>query len=44
MNIESAKSETQTKFIDIRSDTVTQPTLAMRESMLYSKVGDDVFK
>jgi threonine aldolase len=29
-------------MIDLRSDTVTQPTPAMREAMLNAKVGDDV--
>jgi threonine aldolase len=31
------------KTIDLRSDTVTRPTAAMREAMLASPVGDDVF-
>lgn len=30
-------------MIDLRSDTVTHPTLAMREAMARAKVGDDVF-
>lgn len=30
-------------FIDLRSDTVTQPTPAMREAMARAEVGDDVF-
>ncbi len=30
-------------FIDLRSDTVTQPTAAMREAMANATVGDDVF-
>lgn len=29
--------------IDLRSDTVTKPTRAMREAMLNAEVGDDVF-
>jgi threonine aldolase len=29
--------------IDLRSDTVTRPTAAMREAMLRAPVGDDVF-
>ena len=29
--------------IDLRSDTVTTPTLAMREAMLRAPVGDDVY-
>jgi len=30
-------------IIDLRSDTVTRPTRAMREAMLTAEVGDDVF-
>ena len=30
-------------IIDLRSDTVTQPTAAMREAMLQAEVGDDVY-
>ncbi|WP_160669930.1 low-specificity L-threonine aldolase [Clostridium sp. C8-1-8] len=30
-------------FIDLRSDTVTQPTEAMREAMFKAMVGDDVY-
>jgi threonine aldolase len=30
-------------MIDLRSDTVTQPTAAMREAMLHAPLGDDVF-
>ncbi|MEY3286382.1 MAG: hypothetical protein RL500_1112 [Pseudomonadota bacterium] len=30
-------------MIDLRSDTVTRPTAAMREAMLRAEVGDDVF-
>jgi threonine aldolase len=30
------------KTIDLRSDTVTQPTPAMREAMLHAPLGDDV--
>ena len=29
--------------IDLRSDTVTQPTPAMREAMANAPVGDDVY-
>jgi threonine aldolase len=32
-----------TEFIDLRSDTVTRPTKAMREMMASAEVGDDVF-
>lgn len=31
------------KSIDLRSDTITRPTLAMREAMANASVGDDVF-
>ena len=31
------------KFLDLRSDTVTQPTTAMREAMYHAEVGDDVY-
>lgn len=31
------------KTVDLRSDTVTQPTPAMREAMLAAPLGDDVF-
>jgi len=30
-------------WIDLRSDTVTRPTVAMREAMLRADVGDDVY-
>jgi len=29
--------------IDLRSDTVTQPTPEMREAMAHAEVGDDVY-
>jgi threonine aldolase len=32
-----------TKHIDLRSDTVTKPSPAMREAMANAEVGDDVF-
>ncbi len=31
------------KFIDLRSDTVTLPTAAMRQAMAAAEVGDDVY-
>lgn len=34
--------ETSLRTIDLRSDTVTQPTPAMREAMARAEVGDDV--
>src|SRR5258706_16008734 len=30
-------------IIDLRSDTVTKPTAAMREAMYRAEVGDDVY-
>ncbi len=33
----------QKKVIDLRSDTVTKPTAAMRKAMAEAEVGDDVF-
>ncbi|MDP3130735.1 MAG: low-specificity L-threonine aldolase [Bacillota bacterium] len=32
------------KYIDLRSDTVTQPTQEMRDAMYCAEVGDDVFQ
>jgi threonine aldolase len=32
------------KYVDLRSDTVTQPTPEMREAMAEAEVGDDVFR
>ena len=34
---------TDMNWIDLRSDTVTQPTAAMRRAMAEAEVGDDVF-
>jgi threonine aldolase len=31
------------EFVDLRSDTVTQPTPEMREAMVRAEVGDDVY-
>ena len=31
------------EFVDLRSDTVTHPTPAMREAMAKAQVGDDVY-
>jgi len=36
-------SDNRMHWIDLRSDTVTQPTPAMREAMLRAEVGDDVY-
>lgn len=32
------------RYIDLRSDTVTQPTAAMRQAMAAAEVGDDVYR
>lgn len=34
---------TKNKIIDLRSDTVTRPSDAMRKAMAYAEVGDDVY-
>ena len=34
---------TSSNLIDLRSDTVTRPTTAMRDAMMAAPVGDDVF-
>ncbi len=31
------------KIVDLRSDTVTVPTLEMRQAMYQAEVGDDVY-
>jgi threonine aldolase len=36
-------SLTESRIVDLRSDTVTKPTPAMREAMARAEVGDDVF-
>jgi len=35
---------THSRIVDLRSDTVTHPTPAMREAMARAEVGDDVFR
>src|SRR6266851_10010851 len=41
---EASPSDIDTALsLDFRSDTITQPTLAMREAMRTAEVGDDVF-
>ena len=36
-------SHSENSIVDLRSDTVTQPTAAMRAAMLAAPLGDDVF-
>ena len=38
-----ADAAASNRVVDLRSDTVTQPTPAMREAMAKAEVGDDVF-
>lgn len=42
-NPETSNERMHLKIIDLRSDTVTQPTAAMREAMAAAEVGDDVY-
>ncbi len=37
------KSDSSARPVDLRSDTVTHPTAAMRKAMYEAEVGDDVF-
>lgn len=39
----TAVAEVSTDWIDLRSDTVTRPTAAMRAAMQAAEVGDDVY-
>ena len=39
----AAESNGHLPYIDLRSDTVTRPTQAMRQAMLTAEVGDDVY-
>lgn len=43
VGIEPGQASTPPRWIDLRSDTVTRPTPAMREAMARAEVGDDVF-
>jgi threonine aldolase len=40
----SGPSGAATRIVDLRSDTVTQPSEAMREAMARAPVGDDVYQ
>lgn len=33
----------QVRVVDLRSDTLTKPSLAMKQAMFDAEVGDDVF-
>ncbi len=39
----TTNQDSERALIDLRSDTVTKPTQAMREAMFEAEVGDDVF-
>src|SRR4051794_1711294 len=39
----SARLRPMAGLVDLRSDTVTRPTPAMRRAMAYADVGDDVY-
>jgi threonine aldolase len=43
MNYQDAALHNKPAFIDLRSDTVTKPTAAMRQAMATAEVGDDVY-
>ena len=43
MNYQDAALHNKPAFIDLRSDTVTKPTTAMRQAMATAEVGDDVY-
>ena len=42
-SVKADGSETDVHVVDMRSDTVTTPTEAMRAAMAAADVGDDVF-
>src|SRR5207237_10350129 len=43
MTIYDMTTHQQNGYIDLRSDTVTQPTPAMRKAMNEAELGDDVY-
>ena len=43
MNYQDVALHNKPAFIDLRSDTVTKPTAAMRHAMATADVGDDVY-
>ncbi len=43
MPTETAPASSAVALIDLRSDTVTRPTAAMREAMSSAEIGDDVY-
>ncbi|MGH9795832.1 MAG: beta-eliminating lyase-related protein, partial [Candidatus Acidiferrales bacterium] len=43
MNRTSSPRSQESAVVDLRSDTVTKPTAAMRRAMAEADVGDDVY-
>ena len=43
MYTSSAENKSSTDIVDLRSDTVTRPSAAMRRAMAEAEVGDDVY-
>ncbi|OGA49661.1 MAG: hypothetical protein A3G24_07435 [Betaproteobacteria bacterium RIFCSPLOWO2_12_FULL_62_13] len=43
MNAEKVSTADRLDVVDLRSDTVTKPTLEMRAAMMAAEVGDDVY-
>ena len=43
MHTSSAENKSATDIVDLRSDTVTRPSAAMRRAMAEAEVGDDVY-
>jgi threonine aldolase len=41
--LQTPQQKQSAKFVDLRSDTVTKPTAAMRRAMAKAEVGDDVY-
>jgi threonine aldolase len=41
--LQTPQQKHSAKFVDLRSDTVTKPTAAMRRAMADAEVGDDVY-
>jgi threonine aldolase len=41
--LQTPQQKHSAKFVDLRSDTVTKPTAAMRRAMAEAEVGDDVY-
>ena len=42
-SMQNSAARSANRVVDLRSDTVTQPTAAMRDAMAQAEVGDDVY-